>query len=532
MRPLPIHSHRNRPTQPKGDRQPSNRAESDPFSSGKKSLKRVSTAQPDASSTQEVALWLLGSAVEAALDGYSITDADLSNGGKIIYVNPAFTRITGYELPDVIGKTPAILRGPLTDLQMMAEAISTLEAGEPFQGESMHYRKDGTVFRMSWSTVPLTDHLGRISHFLTVFRDVTEQRRSETVRKWLEVAIERSEVAVVVYDKRLRVQLVNPAFESLSGVSSAEARHLPAWRLPIRPRSLAQWRRLTASLETDGAAELTFEHRNASGRVQLLELTITAIRENESEVAAYIARCSDVTEQRRLESVSEALNMSESLGYVFSGVRHELGNPINSIKAALSVLRAGIDRFDPDKVKDYLDSVLLEVGRVEYLLKSLRSFTAFERPSVEPVDVNAFLHRFSDLVAPCLRQEGIVIVVSPAPETFLVSADPRALHQVLLNLVNNAVDAIEGREDPRIELRVGHCHSRRGLVEVIDNGLGFEPQDTGRLLQPFYTTKKDGNGLGLSISQKLISRMNGSLELSGVPHRGCRATVLLDIVDH
>ncbi len=518
----------NRRTHGDGDRVNSNWPGDDPFSSGKNSLKKVSTAQPDAGSTQEVALWLLGSAVEASLDGYSITDADLSNGGRIIYVNPAFTQITGYEHSEVIGKTPAFLRGPLTDLQVMDQTLRALKTGNPFQGESTHYRKDGTPFCMSWSVVPLTDLRGRISHFLTVFRDVTGQRQNETVRKWLEVAIEGSEVAVVVYDKHLRVQLVNPAFVELAGVTSAEARDQPVWRLPIRPRRREQWKQLAASLEAKGTAELTFEHSNVSGMPKLLELTITSIREN-GEVAAYIARCSDVTEQRRLESVTEALNMSESLGYVFSGIRHELGNPINSIKAALSVLRSGIDRFDSDKVKDYLDSVLLEIGRVEYLLRSLRSFTAFERPSVESMDANRFLQRFSQLVGPSLRQQGINLEIDTPAETLFLSADPRALHQVLLNLVSNSVDAVRGRDRPNIKLRVSAYHSLRGLIEVVDNGIGLEAGDMGRLLQPFYTTKKDGNGLGLSISQKLISRMNGSLELSGAPNQGCRATVLLEI---
>ncbi|MEM7583657.1 MAG: PAS domain S-box protein [Acidobacteriota bacterium] len=500
----------------------------DPFSTGKSSLKKVSTAQPDASSTQEVALWLLGSAVEASVDGYFITDADLSVGGRIIYVNPAFTRITGYELSEVIGKTPAILRGPETDPRLMEATLEALTEGREFGGESTHYRKDQTTFIMSWSVVPLKDTRGQISHYLTVMRDVTEQRRSETVRKWLEVAIERSDIAVVVYDKDLRVQLVNPAFEKLAGVTSAQARKRPIWRLPIRPRRRAQWRELTEALTNRGFAEMTFEHQHSASAARLLELNITAIRERDDRVAAYIARCSDVTEQRRMESVTEAVNMSESLGYVFSGIRHELGNPINSIKAALSVLRSGIDRFEGDRVKDYLDSVLLEVGRVEDLLRSLRSFTAFERPSLEPVDAHRFLQRFKQLVSPSLRQQGISIRIPEPTQQLLVAADPRALHQILLNLINNAADAVKNRELPRIELRVSPCRGQRVRFDVIDNGIGFDPIESGRLIQPFYTTKKDGNGLGLSISQKLLSSLGGSLELTGKPGLGCRATMILN----
>ena len=497
------------------------------FISGRESPSRDSTSFPSENSTQEVALWLLGSAVEAANDGFCITRSDAETKSSILHVNPAFTRITGYELLEVLGQSPEFLYGPDTEETLHRQLHPDLNKGESLEGESVAYRKDGSPFQMSWQLMPLPDRHGRISHYLTILKDVTAERQNEKMRSWLEAAVERSDESVIVCDRHLRIRLVNPAFEELTGMETAEAHGLPVWRLPIRPRQRLHWRQLSTALAETDHASLTFEHRTVA-IVRLLDLTMTCVRNEQGERLAYVLRCSDVTERHRLESMTEAFNMSKSLGYVFSGIRHELGNPINSIKAALSVLRRGIDRFEPDKVKEYLDNVLLEMVRVEELLRSLRSFNAFEHPKVEPVDVNPFLHRLAQLVDSDLKRQGVHLHVEFSPVDFAVAADPRALLQVMLNLVTNATDAVAGCEEPRLELKVSIGHSQ-GVFEVLDNGIGFQPEDANRLTQPFYTTKEKGSGLGLSISQKLLSRMNGVLELSGALGTGCRAAVQLNL---
>lgn len=129
--------------------------------------------------TEEL-LRLLESAVQQTSEAITITTAELDPPGpRIVYVNPAFTRITGYTAEEVLGKTPRILQGPKTDRAELDRMLQRLMHRQTFQGETVNYRKDGTDFIMEWYVAPLMDSTFQITHFVAVQRDVTERNRTE-----------------------------------------------------------------------------------------------------------------------------------------------------------------------------------------------------------------------------------------------------------------------------------------------------------------------------------------------------------------
>jgi len=126
-------------------------------------------------------LRLLGSAVEQAKESIMITDAELDlPGPRIIFVNPAFTKITGYNEEDVMGKTPRILQGPRTDKSVLSRLRQNLERGKMFEGETINYRKDGKEFDLEWQVAPIRNAGGIITHFVAIQRDITERKRVES----------------------------------------------------------------------------------------------------------------------------------------------------------------------------------------------------------------------------------------------------------------------------------------------------------------------------------------------------------------
>jgi PAS domain S-box-containing protein len=129
----------------------------------------------------EVSLRLLGSAVEQSRESILITDADLDlPGPKITFVNPAFTKMTGYSAEEAIGKTPRILQGPRTDKAALSRLRKNLERGEAFSCEAINYRKDGKEFYVEWQAAPLRDASGKITHFVAIQRDITARKRLES----------------------------------------------------------------------------------------------------------------------------------------------------------------------------------------------------------------------------------------------------------------------------------------------------------------------------------------------------------------
>jgi PAS domain S-box-containing protein len=119
-------------------------------------------------------------AVEAAGEAILITSAELDEPGpRIEYANPAFTRMTGYEAHEVLGRSPRMLQGPGTDRAVLDRLRASLEAGEPAQGEALNYRKDGTAYTVEWLITPVRDAEGRIARWVSAQRDITERRAAE-----------------------------------------------------------------------------------------------------------------------------------------------------------------------------------------------------------------------------------------------------------------------------------------------------------------------------------------------------------------
>lgn len=227
----------------------------------------------------------------------------------------------------------------------------------------------------------------------------------------------------------------------------------------------------------------------------------------------------DITEKTRLESIAEAVNTTSNIGYVFSGVRHEIGNPINSIKTALSVLKANIDTFSKENTLKYINRTLDDIGRVEYLLRSLKNFNMYESPKLQNLNMTLFMKRLLSLIEKDFKENGISIKHIVYSEADWGYSDPRALQQVMLNILTNAADALEGRNDPYIQITV---YKIGNTVEIMieDNGAGISEEHQKELFKPFFTTKQKGTGLGLIIARKMLANINSTINMESYENFG------------
>jgi C4-dicarboxylate-specific signal transduction histidine kinase len=215
----------------------------------------------------------------------------------------------------------------------------------------------------------------------------------------------------------------------------------------------------------------------------------------------------------------------DNIGSVFAGVRHEIGNPVNSVNMILGILRAKLDTLPLETVRDYLEQMTGQIGRVEYILRSLKSFNLFETQISQNVDIGSFMENFLPLVRDDLEKKGIALETAVDPGV-MVNADPRALQQVLLNIFTNASDAVNGSRRPKITTTVtrsgGAVH-----VRVQDNGMGIPPEKMKEIFKPFYTTKPHGTGLGLVIVKKMLARMNGTIDIESSVDAGTGVDIVI-----
>jgi signal transduction histidine kinase len=224
----------------------------------------------------------------------------------------------------------------------------------------------------------------------------------------------------------------------------------------------------------------------------------------------------DITEQSRLESIAQAVNAMDNIGFIFSGIRHEIGNPLNSLKMAISVLKQNLDSFSAETISEYLDRSLADIGRMEYLLKSLKTFSIFEHVDLKDQPLVDFMGKFLSLVERDFQSHGINIRIEASLDIASVRVDNRALHQALLNIFNNAADALLGRNDPEIRISA-ELRGQLVWLTIADNGCGISPEQQKHLFQPFNTNKPNGNGLGLVITRKLLAMMNSDIDIESQP---------------
>ena len=124
---------------------------------------------------------LIDAAVDSINEGILIYETGGRDGHRVFYANPAFLRMTGYRLLEIVGRSPSFLLGPLTDPKVVVEANDSVQAGRSFSGEIVNYRKDGTAFTSEWTVSPIRNDHGTVTHVISVWRDISERKQAERV---------------------------------------------------------------------------------------------------------------------------------------------------------------------------------------------------------------------------------------------------------------------------------------------------------------------------------------------------------------
>jgi PAS domain S-box-containing protein len=371
------------------------------------------------------------------------------------------------------------------------------------------------------NNVEFLEHLGHIIGE-AVYRFGIEEERSR-----LASALESTAEGVVITEPSSGlIQYVNRAFEQITGYTKDELLGHKLHLLDSGRQGAQFYQELRESILRDGVWRGQMISKKKDGTLYNEDCTVSPVKGPLGEILNYVSLKRDVTEKLRLESIAESVNTMESIGYIFSGVRHEIGNPINSVNMLLGLLSSKLPDLSQDAIRDYLDRIIGQIGRVEFLLRSLKSFNMYETQAPQNLGMALFMEQFVPLVKDDLETKGIAFDITMDPQVERLYADPRALQQVLLNLITNATDAVHERDQPRIIVRISRSESTV-RIEVEDNGCGIPEDKIKDLFKPFYTTKAAGTGLGLVIVKKMITRMNGTITLESRRDIGTIVTISL-----
>jgi PAS domain S-box-containing protein len=351
-------------------------------------------------------------------------------------------------------------------------------------------------------------------------------RRSEdTARAVLESASE----GIILIDAAGRMTLVNTAAERMFGYARSDLLGQPLEvLLPERSR------RVHVTHRTDYFAGprvrpmgigLDLAGRRRDGTEFPVEISLSHVGPADGGVA--IAFITDITERKRVEAQlqrqREVLYQNEklaALGTMAAGIAHEMNNPLGIITTRIEVMLLDAEQQQlPAQVLEDLQVLHRASQRVARIAASLRSFARHTPGDRVPLDLNTIVEESLQLVQKPLAADNVQIVTRLDRTLPPILGDATTLHQVLMNLLTNAREAMPGGGQIRIETARGE---RPGWIRLIvtDTGAGIPAEDVSKIFDPFFTTKRTGTGLGLSVSYGIIQEHGGTVDVQSRPGAG------------
>jgi PAS domain S-box-containing protein len=271
--------------------------------------------------------------------------------------------------------------------------------------------------------------------------------------------------------------------------------------------------------------------RTADGRRRQTSSSIAPLRDATGAVNGSVAVIRDVTEHRRTRRTLEQAAKLALAGSWLSGLAHELSDPLTAVVAQAEVLSIEATQRGEPALGEMARRILESASWSSRIVRSFLGLTRYSPPSGQPVPINRVVSTVLDLMGPLLASHDIEVATALASDLPPFAGDTDQLHQVVINLVSNAVHALREAPRPRrlrIETRPGSS-ADRVVLEVSDSGPGVPPEINGLIFEPFVTTRPagDGSGLGLTLCYRFVSAHGGTIRVGRAAEGGAVFTVEL-----
>ncbi len=470
----------------------------------------------------------------------------------IVWVNESFTRLCGYQLDEVRGRTSSFLQGPETDRTTIERISERIKKHEVVSEEIVNYSKSGNKYWSKLDITPLFNEHNELTNFISVQTDITELKQFEqsitSIARELSGLIEYANVPIFGADRNGYINEWNKAATSLSGYSKNEV--LGKKWFDFLDEKLHAKVQVVLDSALDGNSVNNFELPFVSkmGNQLTLLISISTRMDVNKKVMGVLCVGQDLTEliqyrqgleklvAERTQELNEALNKEKELvemkSKFVSIASHEFRTPLSTISLVSGFLSKHREKINPDEFNLKLASIDKQVNHMTYLLDDILMIGKSEagkiQPVIKPVAIVQFIQQLCEEVEQNSKTHTINIQENCSVKE--INADEKLLRNIVINLLTNAIKF--SPQANAVFVRISNSKEYLKL-EVEDQGIGIAKEDIVTVFTAFNRGSNvgtiQGTGLGLSIVKKAVELLKGTITFTSEVNHGTSFTITLPL---
>jgi PAS domain S-box-containing protein len=364
------------------------------------------------------------------------------------------------------------------------------------------------------------------SVFYIIGRDISAEKQRDLDLLRFSNVVHFTVNPIQITDADGRMIYVNPAFERVTGYRRDELLGRDPSMISSKKYTREFWSKVWTVISAGKVWNGEIENRRKDGTPIYTQLLISPILTADGTVTGYLGTHRDITEQKALEQQLMHSQKMESIGTLAAGIAHEVGNPLTSISSIVQVLLRTIsDEFARDK----LGLVQTQVHRITKIIRDLVDFSRPSNYQLQPVDIVKNLTDAVEIVKMGKKAKEITFVTHVRDQMPLLTLVPDQIAQVFVNMLLNAVDALQGKKGTIMtEFARGDAQVH---VTISDDGVGIARENLSKVFEPFFTTKPvgEGTGLGLWVSYGIVRSFRGDITVRSEEGEGTSFTIDLPL---
>jgi PAS domain S-box-containing protein len=461
-----------------------------------------------------------------ALDQSSII-AITNEKGIITRVNDKFCEISKFSREELLGQDHRILNSGYHSSEFIKQLWRTIGQGNVWKGEICNRAKDGTFYWVDTTIVPFLNENGKPYQYVAIRTDISSRKRSEehlkeSIKANTDIRFALDQSTIVAFtDARGIITGVNDKFCEISKYPRDEIIGKSHSILNSGYHSKEFFKDLWRTIGEGNVWKGEIRNKAKDGTLYWVDTTIVPFLDERGKPYQYVAIRNDITERKRTEEVLHRQDKLAAVGQLAAGVAHEIRNPLTSMKGYAEFL--SLDEKDPERM-EFLNIILDEIERVNTIVEDFMVLAKPKAVELEEKNVIPVIKNVVSLLEFEARKKHVRLSFDCSHEIIQIECDENRLKQVFLNFIKNGIEAMPNGGELRVRTMI---HENNVQISIQDTGVGIPEEKLKKLGEPFYTTKKNGNGLGLMVSFKIIESHNGKVFVESEPNKGTTFNILL-----